>query len=110
MPRLISEEFRRPGGKPPAAFLDTFPFANICSGSIATEMECPRYVRFPPNSDRRTNIAGCLKRANNGLVHPKIDHLNGMLGPMRSRALLSSGAHRVQELANLQLETIAVAR
>jgi hypothetical protein len=71
MPRLISEEFRRPGGKPPAAFLDTFPFANICSGSIATEMECPRYVRFPPNSDRRTDIAGCLKRARSVIAGPR---------------------------------------
>jgi transposase len=36
MPQLISEEFRRPGGKQPTAFLDTFPVANICSGSFAS--------------------------------------------------------------------------
>ena len=35
-------------------------------GSIATEMGCPRYVCFSPVSDRRTDIAECLKRANNG--------------------------------------------
>jgi hypothetical protein len=37
--------------------------------TIATEMECPRYVRFPPNSDRRTDIAGCLKRPITGLMY-----------------------------------------
>jgi hypothetical protein len=29
-------------------------FGNVRLGSVATEMGCPRYVRFPPNSDRRT--------------------------------------------------------
>jgi hypothetical protein len=29
-------------------------------------MGCPRYVHFPPNSDRRTDIEECLKRVING--------------------------------------------
>jgi hypothetical protein len=29
---------------------------NVRSGSIATEMRCPRHVRFPPNSDQIADI------------------------------------------------------
>jgi hypothetical protein len=37
VPRLISEEFRRPGGKPPATFLDAFP-ARISVGVIRVDI------------------------------------------------------------------------
>src|SRR3977135_1406741 len=76
----------------------------------STPCRSPRALRSTPVNGHSQDRRACLKGANNGLVHPKIDHLNGVLGTMRSRALLSSGAHRVQELANLQLETIAVGR
>jgi hypothetical protein len=39
---------------------------NVAYGSIATEIGCPRHVRFSPDSDRRTGHRGCLKRARNG--------------------------------------------
>src|SRR6266436_104915 len=44
-------------------------FPNVRDGSIATEMGCPRYVRFSPDSYRRTDIAECLKGARNGSGH-----------------------------------------
>src|SRR3977135_655074 len=68
------------------------------------------FGRRPPQRVDSLVMPASENLHNNGLVHPKIDHLNGVVGPMRNRALLSSGAHRVQELANLQLETIAVGR
>jgi hypothetical protein len=40
-----------------------FPALGVCCGSIATEMDCPRYVRFPPDSGRPVDIAECLKPA-----------------------------------------------
>jgi hypothetical protein len=42
---------------------------NVRNGSIATEMACPRDVRFPTVSDQTADIAACLKRAKIGLVH-----------------------------------------
>jgi len=36
-------------------------------GSDDTKIRCPRYVRFPPDSDRKTEIAVGFKRARNGL-------------------------------------------
>lgn len=33
----------------------------VSSGSFATEMGCPRYVRFAPDSDRRTDITARLQ-------------------------------------------------
>jgi hypothetical protein len=40
--------------------------SNVRSGSNATEMGCPSYVRFPPESDRTADIWACLKGANFG--------------------------------------------
>ncbi|MDB5611096.1 MAG: hypothetical protein JWP25_7996 [Bradyrhizobium sp.] len=40
----------------------------VRSRSFATEIDCTRYVRFPPKSDRTADIAACLKRVMNGLM------------------------------------------
>ena len=44
-------------------------------GPIATEMGCPRYVRFSPVSDRRTDIAEFLKRAISGHLGTSFDYI-----------------------------------
>src|SRR6266478_1891305 len=48
-------------------------------GSNATEMGHPGYVRFSPDSDQRTDIAGCLKRSNPGLMRRSKQHLQSTI-------------------------------
>jgi hypothetical protein len=57
---------------------------NVRSESTAAEMGVPRYVRFTLDSDRRADIAGCLKRANNGLMHRSKQHRHSITSSARS--------------------------
>jgi hypothetical protein len=49
---------------------ETLPTTDVRSGSNATEIGCPSYVRFPPESDRTADIAERLKPAQDRTCGP----------------------------------------
>ena len=51
--------------------------AGAREGSISTELDGSRYIRFPPDSDRTADIAGGPVRANKRHPAPLFDHLIG---------------------------------
>jgi hypothetical protein len=59
-------------------FFASFPGALRC-GSFATEMSCPRHVRFTPDSDRMADIAARLKGARIRLMQHSASRVSSVI-------------------------------